>query len=524
MFSNTSAEISLNAPARCITSVKNDTQNHRFLVGACSLPPSSTSLDGHGHTSSYMGGNASVNVNPLYLLRYHEEMNEMTVDAQLDFGNDGNGEIWALGSCPKDARLVVTCRGKVANIDDNVDLNFAETALWRIPDAALREDEIDLYPEDQDDYYDAEYRDRDGNDTSTKAGDVQKSLEKVCSFDLNSRVTDMQWNPASIPSHDFDDLDTSLDAGGSGSVGITTADLLTVHREQSSNSLNQVMLSSWDISTSSSAVALNQISIPIPNYRGSSRFYRPMPSPPKASWDPHNHNLCAVTVGTGIALIDFRVGNSVSGLKGCHRFGVMDVDYNPNKPQVLSSCGQDSLVKFWDLRKTSSSSSYDEDDSSLGLSWSRQSPLRTLRCGHTHMTTCIRYNSFHDQLLLSGGTDSMVNLWRVSSISSAPLIDLAGMDDGDDLDEHGNRENPNGIGVVDAMDHDKGIENHIDSASVETDGGNAPDVRVTKMEMREAVYDLAWSAADPWLYVALGYDGNVVLNHVPSKEKYKILL
>ena len=38
----------------------------------------------------------------------------------------------------------------------------------------------------------------------------------------------------------------------------------------------------------------------------------------------------------------------------------------------------------------------------------------------------------NDQLLLSGGTDSMVNLWRVSSISSAPLIDLAGMDDGDD--------------------------------------------------------------------------------------------
>jgi hypothetical protein len=63
-----------------------------------------------------------------------------------------------------------------------------------------------------------------------------------------------------------------------------------------------------------------------------------------------------------------------------------------------------------------------------------------------------------------------------------------------------------------------------DADSVGTDGGNAPDVRVTKMEMREAIYDLTWSAADPWLFVTLAYDGNVVLNHVPSKEKYKILL
>jgi hypothetical protein len=35
---------------------------------------------------------------------------------------------------------------------------------------------------------------------------------------------------------------------------------------------------------------------------------------------------------------------------------------------------------------------------------------------------------------------------------------------------------------------------------------------------------MTWSAADAWLYLTLGYDGNVVLHHVPSKEKYKILL
>jgi hypothetical protein len=115
-----------------------------------------------------------------------------------------------------------------------------------------------------------------------------------------------------------------------------------------------------------------------------------------------------------------------------------------------------------------------------------------------------------------------VNLWRISSISSAPLIDLGGSSADDDFagadDDHSHDDNP----VVGSFENVG--ENTEDADGVGTDGGNAPDVRVTKMEMREAIYDLTWSAADPWLFVTLGYDGNVVLNHVPSKEKYKILL
>eukprot|EP00957_Ditylum_brightwellii_P197137 15019712-Ditylum_brightwellii.AAC.1 len=34
--------------------------------------------------------------------------------------------------------------------------------------------------------------------------------------------------------------------------------------------------------------------------------------------------------------------------------------------------------------------------------------------------------------MLSGGTDSVVNLWRISSVSSAPLLDLGDDDDDDD--------------------------------------------------------------------------------------------
>lgn len=34
-----------------------------------------------------------------------------------------------------------------------------------------------------------------------------------------------------------------------------------------------------------------------------------------------------------------------------------------------------------------------------------------------------RYNRCHDQLVVTSSTDSNVDLWRVASISSAPLLD-----------------------------------------------------------------------------------------------------
>ena len=481
MFSNTSAELSLNAPSRCISSVQNDTRNHRFLVGTCTLPPPQQ------NNRDYMGGNAPVN--PLYLLRYHEEMNEMAVDAQLDFGEDedaSHGEIWSCSSCPLDSSLVITCRS--AN-DGTIATSTAqtETALWRIPETAMKVDDIDFYPDESD-------CDQD------RAEELTKSMGKVCDLDLGpGRVTDMQWNPGCIPNcNDFDE-----------SIGqVTGANLITV---QSGN--RELCVTFFDVD-SSYAAKLDQVNFQIPNTRGY------MPNPPKASWDPHNHNLCAVTLGTNLAILDMRTpAKLTNGLKSCHRFGVTDLDYNPNKPNVLSSSGQDGLIKFWDLRFTAS---YNDEPNGNTSSWARHSPLRTVRGGHTHWTTCVKYNSFHDQLILSGGTDSIVNLWRISSISSAPLIDLGGSSADDDFagadDDHSHDDNP----VVGSFENVG--ENTEDADGVGTDGGNAPDVRVTKMEMREAIYDLTWSAADPWLFVTLGYDGNVVLNHVPSKEKYKILL
>jgi hypothetical protein len=53
---------------------------------------------------------------------------------------------------------------------------------------------------------------------------------------------------------------------------------------------------------------------------------------------------------------------------------------------------------------------------------------------------------------------------------------------------------------------------------------NASDIRVTRFECSDVTTDLTWSASDPWVYATLSCDGGLVVHHVPSKEKYKILL
>ena len=63
--------------------------------------------------------------------------------------------------------------------------------------------------------------------------------------------------------------------------------------------------------------------------------------------------------------------------------------------------GDDGLVKFWDTRNCGS-------------------PLLAM-ANHTHWVWGVRYNQFHDQLLISGGGDSEVALFSVGSLSSSPM-------------------------------------------------------------------------------------------------------
>lgn len=183
------------------------------------------------------------------------------------------------------------------------------------------------------------------------------------------------------------------------------------------------------------------------------------------AWESASSTTGAVTRGPNLSIFDSRTMGITTEIINAHSGStICDVDYNPNKPQVLLTCGHDRRVIFWDLRNMSS-------------------PVKTIG-GHSHWVTCAKYNPFHDQLVLTGGSDNLVNLWRVTSCSSTPWVD-------DD----------------------------------DTMSGDAPDVKVRTMDQHEdSVYSVAWSVADAWIYASLSYDGRVVVDQVPSAEKYKILL
>jgi WD40 repeat protein len=107
----------------------------------------------------------------------------------------------------------------------------------------------------------------------------------------------------------------------------------------------------------------------------------------------------------------------------------------------------------------------------------------------------ISYNTFHDQLVLSGGTDGLVNLHSVVSISSANIEPLAPNVFDDDEDDMVNEFGVPEDGIVQTYDH------HEDS-----------------------IYGVCWSCIDPWIFASLSFDGNVLLNRVPTEHKYKIIL
>ena len=73
-------------------------------------------------------------------------------------------------------------------------------------------------------------------------------------------------------------------------------------------------------------------------------------------------------------------------MPNAHSYAARAVDYNPNKPFHIVTGGEDRLVKFWDFRKP-------------------DTPLKVL-LGHSHWVWTVSFNRFHDQLLLSGGTDA----------------------------------------------------------------------------------------------------------------------
>eukprot|EP00934_Nitzschia_sp_Nitz4_P001473 Nitzschia sp. Nitz4//scaffold51_size120721//80177//81490//NITZ4_003738-RA/size120721-processed-gene-0.67-mRNA-1//1//CDS//3329553895//1473//frame0 len=437
MFSNQQAEVALNVPVKTLEAVKGDPVHTRFVAGSASLA-TSTTVQNHVH-----------------LLRYHPDLNQLGHEASL---LHPTGPISSIQTSPTDKSLLLT-----------VAEQSSVATLWKIPLDVL--EHADTANSDEDDAVPA-----------TQLDSLQQQTT-LSSEDPSSPLIDMLWQSTSLPNtHGMEDgWDQGIPPATSEDSGSDTSSMVVT--------LNAAgVVQQWDVSFGA-AESIRSISLPSAPSPVTTML------PPRMKCDPHSASLMAVTSHQHIQCIDWRQPTPTSFL--AHRLGVIDLDYNPNKPHVLATSGQDGMIKFWDLRHS-------------------QQPLLVARGAHHHWVTKVRYNPFHDQLFLSAGTDPSVHLWRMSTISSAPL--LTWNDDDDDDNENDND------------DDEPESSNRNDDSTPPEEGttleakSSGPNRSIARHEHLDSVYSMAWGATDAWVYATAGYDGKVSLHHVPSKEKYNILL
>jgi WD40 repeat protein len=445
MFSTSQVEYHFNHPYRCICCAKSASNSNGFI--------STNEFGDHHNNMSFFVGSCwlpNKGSNVVKRMKYDDDLCELLLDAS--FTHLSLGDIHQLSACPlydsmslPNNRILTTHRS--TSIETNHSM-MMDTVVWQLPPesnlGATVDDEDDALIEPQ----------------------ILEELLNFSNLQGSSNEPDYTISSAAWHSHRENHIITSSYSG--------EIKLWDLHTQQTCGEWNIHEISTCRNATSRRIVC-----------------------------DPHDPNRIAIANGCDIVFLDTRsTATSAMVLKGCHRYGITDFDANPNRPFVYVTAGQDSFIKFHDVRQIVTSSH------------STSSPLlKMIKGGHTHWVSTIRFNPYHDQLLVSTGTDSAVNLWRISSISSAPILEVS-----EEATFTGK------LGSSGTTDDDEyyTLSQSRDSASGPHVDTTAPDINVQKYEHQESVYGMTW--IDPWCYVSLSYDGHVVLHHVPSKEKYKILL
>ena len=181
------------------------------------------------------------------------------------------------------------------------------------------------------------------------------------------------------------------------------------------------------------------------------------------AWDPNHPNSAVLAADTSLVQCDLRAKQHTGVSEHAHAGCVCDVQYNANKMHHLASGGDDGMLKVWDMRRF-------------------VSPLAVVEA-HDHWISSIRFNPFHDQLMLSSSTDCTVKLWNLLAVSSA------------------------------AAQNAQELETRASEALLRT-----------LNEYEDSVYSTAWSACTPWVFASVSYNGRVLMHQVPKDTKHKILL
>lgn len=398
--------------------------------------------------------------NELNVLEYDEDGNTLDVSSIYNHPN----EVWALETSPDDPSLVITSGNGIYN-NERQSIK-SSVNLFRMPNQT-------------------EHSIRDGGEEQREAAYAGEKLELEClaSLDCASRsiVNSIKWNKMNQ---------------------VVTSDSQFVSLYSVAD---EVVKSLGNVNIYPGSSALSGSCREVEFYDCSNVAAGGC----GLSWDPHSTGVCAVAARGDLKVVSTAALQVTLTVQNAHHGCIRDVDYNPNKPNVLVTAGDDCKVKFWDLRHT-------------------KAPIKTLS-GHSHWAWSAKYNPAHDQLIISGGSDHLVNLWRVSSVSSMPWENpvaetgvLAPDSKPTSLHKNSNDEDK------DECDYYAGGRGDDDDDDVRDSNDAEPepvDMKVRVVDQHEdSVYSVAWSPCEAWMFCSLSYDGRIILSHVPSTEKYKILL
>ncbi|XP_049290823.1 EARP-interacting protein homolog [Anopheles funestus] len=190
----------------------------------------------------------------------------------------------------------------------------------------------------------------------------------------------------------------------------------------------------------------------------------------------HQGNHFIALHDCSIRSYDIRDPNHVVwSIEEAHSQMVRDLDCNPNKQCHIVTGGDDGVMKVWDFRNTKEHV--------------------FARSDHHHWIWSVRFNTYHDQLILSSGSDGKVLLTCAGSVSSEAPEVITG-----------------------------------EAVSEQVGGGSEPREHLadgllqTFDQHEDSVYGVEWSTADPWMFASLSYDGRMIISKVPKQYKYQILL
>ncbi|XP_037934960.1 EARP and GARP complex-interacting protein 1 [Teleopsis dalmanni] len=159
-----------------------------------------------------------------------------------------------------------------------------------------------------------------------------------------------------------------------------------------------------------------------------------------------------------------------------HAQMVRDVDCNPNKQCHIVTGGDDGCIKIWDCRLP-------------------KEPVFT-RNDHSHWVWSVRFNTFHDQLILSSSSDCKVILTCAGSVSSEAAI---------------------------VSNPEQEIFTSPDNLGDERKKLLSDGLLQSFDQHEDSVYCVEWSNVDPWVFASLSYDGRALISRVPKQYKYQII-